>query len=146
MNPLIGLIIVSHGPLAKGFYESNLFFCENFQNIGYLILNADDNPFEFQNRIEDLYMSMNSSEGVIILTDIPGGSPANQALIVAQRHDNIRVISGINLMMMIEASLGREHDQIDDLCETLLKSARESITLLSSNQLISTDDDINSEF
>lgn len=143
---MIGYIIISHGPLAKGLFESTQFFCGELENISFLTLEADDNPLDFQFKIEALYNKIKSDEGVIILTDIPGGSTTNQALMVAQRHDDIRIISGANLMMMIEASFGHGHASIDELCDILVKRGKESIAIAKINDALSHDNDMISEF
>ena len=142
---MIGLILLSHGPLASGLFESTKFFIENTENIGYLTLNAEDNPLEFQDRIETLIKSFTMTDGIILFTDIPGGSPANQAMQVAARHPEVRLISGMNLIMIIEACLSRYSMQIDELCEKVCISAKESITQIQMN-CNPEDNDMDSDF
>jgi len=142
---MIGLILLSHGPLAKGLYESTRFFIDDTENMGYLTLNAEDNPLEFQDRIEAMIRSFTSIEGIILFTDIPGGSPANQAMQVAARHPEVRLISGMNLIMIIEACISRHSLTINGLCEKVVISARESITQIFMN-VNSEDNDMDSDF
>ncbi len=142
---MIGLILLSHGPLAKGLFESTKFFIEDTENIGYLTLNAEDNPLEFQDKIETLIKCFTVTDGIILFTDIPGGSPANQAMQVAARHPELRLISGMNLIMIIEACLSRSSLAIDELCEKVCISAKESIMQIQINSN-SEDNDMDTDF
>lgn len=67
------------------------------------------------------YIAERSDTGeVIILTDIPGGSPANAALLVKKNHENVRVFSGLNLMMVLSIAM-------NEPIEKCLVSAKDSI-------------------
>lgn len=145
VNNLIGLIMLSHGPLAIGLYESSRFFINDLQHIECLALNSEDNPLDFQSKIEVLYNKVNDNDGVIIFTDIPGGSPANQAQLIANMHPDIRIICGMNLIMVIEALIHRETMDLKSICELIIQSGKESIFLINS-VLVNDENDMDSSF
>lgn len=141
---MTGLLILSHGPLAEGLKESCHFFYDDQRCFHCEVLNKEDDPKEFLQVIRNACNAFHEVDGILIFTDIPGGTPANMAQIVQQENQNIRIISGANLIMVLDALLSREAMQLDDLAMHCLKCGKESIQLLYAETI--TDDDENAEF
>lgn len=139
---MIGIILASHGSMAKGVFESYQFFNNDCENMEYLCLEADADPTAFKDLLESKYEYVNDGDGVIILADIPGGTPANQALLLAQEHEDIRIVSGLNLIMLLDLSLKRNHIPLDEVTNQVFESAKESIVVLSAKSDNSSDENI----
>lgn len=69
----------------------------------------------------------------IVLVDIFGGSPSNVALYVLRNHD-IKLITGVNMLMLIELFSSREFEETDSLVEKMMSSATEGIKLYDRKQ------------
>lgn len=98
---MIGLILVSHGHLAdemKNVLEHIVGAQDSFEAIG--IFEADDME-QRREEIKQKISDVDSGSGVIILTDMFGGTPSNLAISVMDR-PNIEVIAGVNLPMLIK--------------------------------------------
>jgi len=123
---MITLLLLSHGPLAQGLLESLRMFWGDLDQISALSLDANERPESFYRRMEDAVKKGNSEE-VLILTDIPGGSPCNQALIYCSNHPQTKVVSGLNLMMALDACVHRSNMNLGELAEYCRNSGIASI-------------------
>lgn len=77
--------------------------------------------------VKDIYYSYDAiikgvDEKVLLLCDIPGGSPANAALLYKKQHKNVRVFTGLNLAMLLTLALG---ETIDDSVKSAINSIKE---------------------
>jgi mannose/fructose-specific phosphotransferase system component IIA len=139
---MITLLLLSHGPLAQGLLESLRMFWGDLDQVSALSLDSNERPDSFYQRIEGAVQGF-QSEDVLILTDIPGGSPCNQALIYCSTHPQTQVVSGLNLMMALDACVHRSNMTLDELAHYVKDSAIASIQniqmpIISSN----TDEDV----
>ena len=97
-----GIILMSHGPLAMGMYETTkLFMGEEIPQYDYLCLNAADAPEDFDIALKKKIEEVDSGEGVILIADLMGGTPCNRALMTLL-NGNIDLLAGMNLAMVLE--------------------------------------------
>jgi len=123
---MITLLLLSHGPLALGLLESLGMFWSDLDQVAALSLNANERPEAFYQRMEETTRRFKAQE-VLILTDIPGGSPCNQALIYISNHPQTKVVSGLNLMMALDACVHRSTMNLSELAEYCMNSGMASI-------------------
>ena len=124
-----GIVITSHGPMAQGILDtSKLFFGDQSQMVA-CCLNADDNPDEFVEVLQKAVDEVDTGDGVIVFCDMLFGSPCNcMARIIGEdlENDRIKVLTGVNLAMILQILAVREAGDID--VEELLKAGNEGIT------------------
>ena len=118
---MIGLVLVTHGRLAEEFKHA----CEHVvgpqSDLETVSIGPDD---DMEQRREDIVAAVaraESGSGVIILTDMFGGTPSNLAISVMQA-GRVEVIAGVNLPMLIKLSSARETDDM----ATALAEAQEA--------------------
>ena len=100
---MIGILLMSHGSMAEGMLDScKLFFGNDIENIKALCLSADDAPEQFEARITEAMKEVDDGSGVIALCDLMGGTPANRCVNVLASGRRLKVITGVNLAMLIE--------------------------------------------
>ena len=120
-----GVLVVSHGPLAASIVSSAEMIAgkvsdERLQTL-MLELGADvDSFYKKMNELTESLLEKN--EKVIILTDLLGGTPNNTALKIAIENDRVSVITGYNLMVLIEI-FSNIDNEIDN--DNLIKNGRE---------------------
>ncbi len=118
------VLVVSHGTLAKGFNDAVKMILGS--EINYLGLD-DDGVEIFHKRLKEKIEAIkNENKKVLILADLFGGSPFNKALYEAGNDSDVKVISGINLSMLIEAIMSEESN-IDDIALNIVESTKDSI-------------------
>ena len=98
---MLGLVLVTHGNLAQEF----LAICEHImgqqQRVATVCIEAGD---DMEKRREDIIKSVDAVDdgsGVVVLTDMFGGTPSNLAISV-MNEDRIEVLAGMNLPMLIK--------------------------------------------
>lgn len=100
-----GILVVSHGPLASAIVSSAemIFGKISDERLETLTLDVGANVDLFYETMNDLVENLLvNNEKVIILTDLLGGTPNNTALKIAIGNERVSVITGYNLMLLIE--------------------------------------------
>jgi len=107
---MIGLVLVTHGALADEFKLAMEHVVGPQEFIETIAIGPEDNA---ESRREDILAAIDRAEtgdGVIILTDMFGGTPSNLAISVMQNRA-VEVIAGVNLPMLVK--LGRIRGEMD---------------------------------
>lgn len=111
---MIGIVIVTHGNLAKEFISVTEHVIGKPQEdmVGVCIA-PDDGVDHIRNSIEKAIKSVYHEEGVIVLTDMFGGTPANLAISLTGKY-KIEVLAGINLPALIKLAQIRNNKNLKD--------------------------------
>src|SRR5256885_15392864 len=122
---MVGVVVASHGKLAEELIRTAEGVVGPVANVeGVAVSAAEPDP---RGRIETAISKVDDGEGVLLLTDLFGGSPTQLCLsFLADR--KVEVITGVNLPMVLKAiSLRRESLPIGEMAAQLAESARKSI-------------------
>lgn len=107
---MIGLVLVTHGNLANEFISAMQHVVGKQEQVASVCIGPEDDMEMRRNEILQKVNDVNSGQGVVLLTDMFGGTPSNLALSVMDRA-NVEILAGINLPMLIKiASLRKEND------------------------------------
>lgn len=104
---MIGLVLVTHGRLAAEFVVAMEHVVGPQTAIETVCIDADDDMEVRRNEIAAKVASVNDGSGVILLTDLFGGTPSNLAISLLKAGE-IEVIAGINLPMLIRLETARK--------------------------------------
>jgi len=104
---MIGLVLVTHGHLATEFVIAMEHVVGPQKAIAAIGIGARDDMEERRREIADCVANVDSGEGVIILTDLFGGTPSNLAISLMER-GKVEVIAGVNLPMLIRLDGARK--------------------------------------
>ena len=122
-----GVLVVSHGPLAASSITSAEMIAGKIpeERLGTLMLSIGENIDSFYEKMNEAtkYL-LDKNENVIILTDLLGGTPNNTALKIAIENERISVITGYNLMLLIEIFSNIDSELVVD---NLIKFGKESL-------------------
>src|ERR1044072_5828739 len=97
---MIGLVLVTHGRLAAEFVRAMGHVVGPQERIGSICIRPDDDMERRRNDIAKAIAKVDDGSGVIILTDLFGGTPSNLAISL-MKSEKIEVIAGVNLPMLI---------------------------------------------
>lgn len=125
----VGLLIISHsgiGPALLGTTTHMLNSCP--LNARLLTVTADSEPEELMASALELLELLDEGDGVLVLTDLYGSTPSNIAVRLGQYY-NIRVISGMNLPMLVRI-LNYSQLTLDALAEKAVSGGRDGIFLV----------------
>ena len=127
---MIGLILVTHGRLADQFVEAMEHVVGKQTNIATVCIGPNDDMERRRADISDAIAEVDSGSGVIILTDLFGGTPSNLAISLLET-GRIEVIAGINLPMLIRLDGARKSMSVVDAVEAAQIAGRNYITVAS---------------
>lgn len=127
---MIGLVIVAHGRLAAEFRLALEHVVGPQDRIETVSIAPDDNVESRRKDIVDAVQRVNSGDGVIILTDMFGGTPSNLA-ISALDNGHIEVLAGVNLPMLIKLARVRGETPLRKAVEMAQEAGRKYISVAS---------------
>src|SRR5579872_4556390 len=103
---MIGLVLVTHGRLAAEFVTAMEHVVGPQQQVEAICIGADDDMEARRQEIAKALAQVDDGDGVIILTDLFGGTPSNLAISLMSA-GHVEVIAGINLPMLIRLAGAR---------------------------------------
>ena len=104
---MIGLVLVTHGRLAAEFITAMEHVVGPQQAVEGICIDAEDDMEMRRKEISEAIQRVDQGKGVIILTDLFGGTPSNLAISL-MKSENIEVIAGVNLPMLIRLEGARK--------------------------------------
>ncbi|KKB08060.1 PTS sugar transporter subunit IIA [Devosia chinhatensis] len=125
---MIGLVLVTHGALADEFKLAMEHVVGPQEQIETIAIGPEDNA---EARREDILKAIDradSGDGVIILTDMFGGTPSNLAISVMQNR-HIEVIAGVNLPMLVKLGRVRGEMSMEDAVNIAQEAGKKYITV-----------------
>jgi len=108
---MIGMVLVTHGRLAAEFIAALEHVVGPQQRIAAVCIGADDDMEQRRRDILDSVAKVEEGDGVVLLTDMFGGTPSNLAISVLDRA-NVEVIAGVNLPMLIKLASVRSTSKL----------------------------------
>ena len=120
---MIGIIIATHGELSSGMLKTANLFIKDLENVVTVSLTENLGPDKFIKKLEKAIDEVDQGQGVLIMTDLFGGTPANSSWEIISKSSNVQCITGINLGMILEVLLQRDGEKT--LTE-LVMSAKEA--------------------
>lgn len=133
------ILVTSHGGLAEGILSSYKMLAGTNDHIIYLTL-TDSDTGQYKEKLADI---VKANDQILILCDIKGGTPFNESYrLFLQDSDNIRVISGLNLGMLLEVGLAESsgNSNLNELAKLAKQAAVESIDIATSDEGTDSDD------
>ena len=133
---MIGLVLVTHGRLADEFVAALEHVVGPQENVVTVCIGPED---DMEQRREDILNSISTADqgnGVILLTDMFGGTPSNLAISVIDKA-NVEVIAGVNLPMLIKLASARKNQPLAKVATAAQDAGRKYINIAS--QLLNQD-------
>jgi PTS system mannose-specific IIA component len=116
---MVGILLLTHTPLGKAFIEAATHvFRGRPERIEAVDVCADQDPGEVNCLANEAIQRLNDGSGVLVITDVMGGTPSNCTLSLAHA-GTVEIIAGISLPMLLRA-LTYRHDTLDVVVEMAL--------------------------
>jgi PTS system mannose-specific IIA component len=126
---MIGLILVTHGDLAREFLAATVHVVGPQERAVAICIGADEDMEVRRADIENAIKACDAGQGVIILTDMFGGTPSNLA--ISLLGPNVEVIAGVNLPMLIKLASVRKTMKLAAAVEAAQAAGRKYIAVAS---------------
>lgn len=127
---MIGIVLVTHGRLAEEFKHAVEHVVGPQESLETVSIGADDDMEKRRQDILDAIDRAGTGNGVIILTDMFGGTPSNLAISVMQP-GSVEVVAGVNLPMLIKLTSVRRDDNLAVALDEAQAAGRKYINVAS---------------
>jgi PTS system mannose-specific IIA component len=127
---MIGMVLVTHGRLAEEFVAATEHVVGPQDQVRAISIGPDDDMEQRRNDILKAVSDVETGSGVIILTDMFGGTPSNLAISIMEKA-SVEVIAGINLPMLIKLASLRGEDDMENAVAAAQESGRKYINVAS---------------
>jgi PTS system mannose-specific IIA component len=129
---MIGIVIVTHRKLADALIDAAEFIVGGkIEAVTPVSIDLNENVDVLRNKIVKGIKQVKSADGVLILTDMFGGTPSNLSYSFLDE-GHVEVISGVNLPILIKAVDSRKNSELTKLAECLEDYGKKSISMASS--------------
>ena len=124
---MVGVLVVSHGNLAQSMLECVDMLVGVPGQFACVGIQYGEAPENFYNKLREKAEEIDTGDGIIALVDLYGGTPNNNVVRLSMER-NIRVITGMNLPMVMAAAVEREETTtLAELVDLLLKTGQNEI-------------------
>jgi len=127
---MIGGIIVSHGKLAEELLNALNIILGEVVNIDAISIGWYDDVEESKKKISRSLQSVNKKNGVLIFTDMFGGTPSNLSFSF-MKDNQIEIITGVNLPMLIKFASLQRSNNLKAVAKKVVEQGRKNIHLAS---------------
>ncbi len=127
---MVGGVIVSHGQLGEEMIRTAEMVVGQITNLASVSIDMTTDVESSREQIQQATHSVNSGDGVIIFTDMFGGTPSNMSLSFLDEAE-VEVITGVNLAMLIQLSNLKSEKPFQDIVRLLKKRGQENIHIAS---------------
>lgn len=127
---MIGLVLVTHGRLAEEFVVAMEHVVGKQEQIASICIGPEDDMEGRRADIAAAIKSVDSGRGVIVLSDLFGGTPSNLAISLMEA-GRVEVIAGINLPMLIRLGSARKTMKVTEAVAAARDAGRKYITIAS---------------
>jgi PTS system mannose-specific IIA component len=127
---MIGLVLVTHGRLADEFVTAMEHVVGKQERVAAVAIGPDDDMEGRRRDIAEAIARVNAGRGVIVLTDLFGGTPSNLAISLMEK-GRVEVIAGINLPMLIRLESARRTMKVVDAVAAAREAGRKYISVAS---------------
>lgn len=130
---MISVIIGTHSIFSEEILKSAEMIFGDQENVGAVTFKPGEGIESLVEKYNTLIKELDSTDGVLFMVDLFGGSPFNAASIIAMQHENMEIVAGVNLPMILEVLGSRDFSSITELLRVAENSGKESIKVLTKN-------------
>ncbi len=125
---MIGLLIISHCNLGREFLNAAELIVGRLENADAIAITQTSESEELLMAIAEKIKGLDDGQGVLVLTDMFGGTPSNLSLSFLEEQ-MVEVLTGVNLPMVISVAQDRHQLTLSELGERAEQAGRRSIAL-----------------
>ena len=127
---MIGMVLVTHGRLAQEFIAALEHVVGPQQNMAAICIGPDDDMEQRRREIVESVAAVDGGQGVVLLTDMFGGTPSNLAISVLDQ-GRVEVVAGVNLPMLIKLASVRGEKSLATVITEAQDAGRKYINVAS---------------
>lgn len=126
---MVGLVLVCHGDMGTELVKAAEMIVGRVEAVLAVSVRQESAPETLRDEIQDAIKKVDRKNGVMVFTDMFGGTPSNIAL--AFLGENVEVVTGVNLSMLIKFANHRDDKTIAELARLVQEAGQKSIVIAS---------------
>ena len=126
---MIGLVVVCHEDMGAELVKAAEMIVGKIEAVATVSVKQESAPEMLRNEIQSAIKKVDRKKGVMLFTDMFGGTPSNIAL--AFLGEAVEVVTGVNLSMLIKFANHRDEKTLSDLAKVVQEAAQKSIVIAS---------------
>ena len=127
---MIAIVLGSHGKFSEEILKSAEMIFGEQRNIASITFLPGEDADNLMTKYEDAIKSLQCEAGVLFMVDLFGGSPFNAASRIAVKREDMDIITGMNIPMLLEVFAAREYSTVKELAQIALNTGRLGIKSL----------------
>jgi len=127
---MIGVVVVTHGQLATELVNAAETIVGDLPQFAAVSIGWHDDADDAREEIRQAIARVQGPEGVLILTDMFGGTPSNLGLTFLEA-DRVEVITGVNLPMLIKLAQAKKASNLLSVARAMREEGRDAIWIAS---------------
>jgi PTS system mannose-specific IIA component len=127
---MIGLVLVTHGYLANELISAMEHVVGLQKMVAAICIGAEDDMEQRRSDIMSAVNNVNTQNGVIVMTDMFGGTPCNLAISIMDKA-KLEVIAGVNLPMLVKFACCRDKDSLEGCVTKVQEAGKKYINIAS---------------
>ena len=127
---MVGVVVVTHGQLATELVNAAETIVGDLPRFAAVSIGWHDDVEQARSEIAEAIARLDAGSGVIVLTDMFGGTPSNLAMSLLEE-GRVEVITGVNLPMLIKLSNLRETEGLQEIARRIREDGRNAIWVAS---------------
>ena len=139
---MTAIIIGTHGKFSQEILRSSEMIFGKQENVSAVTFEPGEGPDDLVKKYKKELEQLDLKEGVLFLVDLFGGSPFNAASRIVSENENMDIVTGINLPMLLEVYGVRDSSNFQELVDTAKNAAKEGIKSLKEVLVQQEDDEL----
>jgi len=127
---MIGALVVTHGHLAQELVAAAEMIVGDISHIQAVSIGWHDDVNDARKEIERKISEVDRGSGILLMTDMFGGTPSNIAF-AFHEPGKVDIVTGVNLPMIIKIAHQKEDENLDSLARSVLEQGQSSIRVAS---------------
>jgi PTS system mannose-specific IIA component len=126
---MIGLVVVCHEDMGAELVKAAEMIVGKIEAVATVSVKQESAPEMLRDQIQSAIKKVDRKTGVMLFTDMFGGTPSNIAL--AFLNDSVEVVTGVNLSMLIKFANHRDEKPLPELAKLVQEAAQKSVVIAS---------------
>jgi PTS system mannose-specific IIA component len=126
---MVGLVVICHEDMGAELVKAAEMIVGKIEGVATVSVKQESAPEMLRNEIQSAIKKVDRKKGVMLFTDMFGGTPSNIAL--AFLGETVEVVTGVNLSMMIKFANHRDEKALSELAKVVQEAAQKSIVIAS---------------
>lgn len=128
---MVDIVLISHGELAQGVRHAAEMVFGATDHVKVVSLSPDTGPEDFRTNLDETIEDLDTPDQLIILADLWGGTPFNQAVLARDTHPDWIIVTGLSLPLFVEAyAMAMSSNSSCDIARHIVAEAHKSIRIV----------------